>query len=89
MRNRFRGRVLASSFEGEYRRVSLACPIAGAAASGESGEVPLELLLPSRERPAVGETLYLSVPPDRCAALPGSIERRDGPPFLRSALDPE
>jgi ABC-type Fe3+/spermidine/putrescine transport system ATPase subunit len=72
-RNHIRGRVSSSSFEGNVRRVSLACPIVAGPGRGGGGEILLEIEMPSLFRPSVGEFLEFEVPSDRCLVLPGSL----------------
>jgi len=73
MRNIIRGRVASASFEGKTRRISLACPIVAGPRRDTGAEIPVELEMPSRFRPSIGEILEYEVGPDRCLLLPGSI----------------
>jgi ABC-type Fe3+/spermidine/putrescine transport system ATPase subunit len=77
MRNLIRGRVAASSFEGKVRRISLACPVVAGPGRNTGDEVRIELEMPSRFRPSIGEILECEIEPDRCLLLPGSISQPD------------
>jgi ABC-type Fe3+/spermidine/putrescine transport system ATPase subunit len=70
-RNRFSGRVLSSSFEGDTRRVSLACPLIADPRATSRHETAIELIIPSGARPVVGEMMEFTVFPECCLALPG------------------
>jgi ABC-type Fe3+/spermidine/putrescine transport system ATPase subunit len=73
MRNRITGRVLAASFEGDTRRISMACRVVPDARPDGIGERIVELEIPARERPAIGEILEFSVEAGDCLLIPGRL----------------